>query len=73
MSQLLLSFQFLLLDDIRVVVECLIKLQLLHLLPVLDFLVFRDSILVKLLTEIVVVGKLANLLFFAIIGIFGLI
>ena len=48
----------LLLDYVRVVVECLIKFELLHLLAILYFLVLWDSVLIEFLTEEVVVEEL---------------
>ena len=48
----------LLLNYVRVVVEGLVKLKLLHLLAILYFLVLRDPVLIELLTEEVVVEKL---------------
>ena len=53
-----LLFLLLLLDYVRVVVERLIKLQLLHLLAILYFLVLRDAMLIEFLTEEVVVEEL---------------
>ena len=57
-----------LLYNVGVVVQCLIEFQLLHLFSILDFLVLWDAVLVQLLIEIVIVSKLASLIFLTIIG-----
>ena len=56
LCQLLLLL--LLLDYVRVVVECLIKFELLHLFAILYFLVLWNAIARELLAEEIVVGEL---------------
>lgn len=58
LCQLLLLL--LLLDYVRVVVECLIKFELLHLFAILYFLVLWDSMLIEFLAEEVVVKELVG-------------
>ena len=53
-----LRLLLLLLYDVGIVVERLVKLQLLHLFTVLDLLVFRNAVLSQLLGEKVVVSEL---------------
>ena len=55
---LLLFLKFLLLHDIWIVIEGLVELKLLHLLPILDFLILRDTVLIQFLAEKVVVCEL---------------
>ena len=64
----LFLLQFLLLDDIRIVVQGLVEFELLHFFAVLDLLVLRDAIPVQLLTKLVVFGELLLLLMLHFLG-----
>ena len=55
---LFLLLQSLLFDDVRIVVQSLVKLQLLHLLAVFYFLILGDAVFRELLTEEIVVSEL---------------
>ena len=54
----LLLLLLLLLDDVRVVIQSLVELQLLHFLAILYFLVLWNAIARELLAEEIVVGEL---------------
>lgn len=60
---MLLLLEGLLLHDVGVVVQRLVKLQLLHFFPILYLLVLRDAVLGEFLAEEVVVseGSLSSL------------
>lgn len=53
----LLLFKLLLLDYVRIVVQCLIKFQLLHLLSVLYLLVLWNAVLAQFLAKDIVICK----------------